>query len=1627
MKIFYSLITILSLFTYKINYAQADNCSAATPIGVTINCASPTSGTTIGASQNIAGCVGNADDDVWYQFVATSTSHQIIVVPSASMDPVVQLFSGVCSSLTTISCMDATFTGQNEVINATGLSIGSTYRIRVYHYGVGSGSGTFTICVTNPPPAPSNNNCAGATNLLINTSCVNTAATTIGATQSMTGCAGNADDDVWFSFTAVNTTATITVNPSSLMDPVLEVFSGTCGTLNSLQCEDIAFTNGNEIINLIGLTPGSTYFIRVYDYYGGGGYPFDICITGPAASAIPTNDEPCSAIALPAVTSDCNFLQFSTVGATASMGAPTPSSCVGGGAPQQGGFSAGSADIWFSVVAPANGQITITSQPNFGINDGVMALYSGTCGALTQIACSDDNNYPGTTNDFKPYISQTGLTPGATYYIRYWGFGTTSGNFGFCVSSPTNDFCSTALYICDLNGYSGSTSAAYTPDRPCNMRGNAEQNNPPTYTYTPGTNTGGIFGQAGPWGTGSSAFDVQINNNSWIRFTAANTTAILNVAIGDCWIGNYPSGGIQMQIFEAATSCCNFTPVSNFEESSTGFTITANNLIIGNDYFLMIDGFAGDICNYTITANSGILFPDIITLKPSICFGDTTTLYGPALSSSYLWMPGGETTQNITVMPSTTTTYTLTVEGVCGNKQTLTKTITVNPLPTILINNGNPVAVCNGSTATLTASGGSTYLWSTGNTANPINVTPASPTSYSVVGTDVNGCVGSDTVTVQLVTNPTANITANSTSICNGENITLQATGGGTYTWNDNSTLDSLVVNPTSNTNYSVIVDVGGCLDTANFPVTVNPLPTPTISGGTAVCVGDSITLTGNGGLAYNWNTGATTNVITVAPTTNPTPYTVIVTDVNGCVDSTTTAITVNALPTITISGNNTICNGGSTILTASGGNSYVWNNGSLLSSISVSPLADTSYIVTGTNINGCSDTSSIFVQVVANPTASISGINTICYGTSTTLTATGGGTYLWNNGSTSSSINVSPLNDSTYSVVIDLGGCKDSTTQFVTVNPLPIVDISGNDTICLGQSTTLVATGGGSYLWNTGSSANSIVETPANNTAYTVVVTDANSCVDSSTINVVVNSNPIALIAGSTIICQGNTTSLLASGGNTYNWNTGATTSLISVSPLVNTTYSVVVTNGNGCTDSTSVLVQVVPNPTASISGTDSICFGSATVLIGGGGGTYLWSSGASTSSISISPSTSTTYSVIVNVGGCVDTAYHTITVNTLPVITIAGNNIICNGESTTLLATGGGSYLWNNGIVLDSITVSPSSNTTYQVIVTNSSACVDSANYSVVVNPLPIITINGNTTICEGLSTNLTATGANNYVWSTNATTSTINVSPISSTSYSVIGTDNNGCSDSSQLMVTVLPQPTAAIIGTTTICFGESTILTASGGNTYFWNTTDTTASITVMPNDTSTYTVIVNNNGCLDSTNYTIAVTPLPLINAYNDTNIILGQSAPIFAQGDGPYNWLPQTGLSCFTCINPIATPNETTTYCVSTTENECINSSCVTVYVDQICGDLFVPNSFSPNGDGNNDCLKVYNNCLEKILFRVYSRWGELIFESNHIEGCWDGTNNGSNLNTGVYTFTVEATLINGEEVSLKGNVTLFK
>lgn len=1154
------LLFLASLFGATLGHAQSDGCTNATLINVTASCASPTAGSTLGATQTIAGCAGTADDDVWYQFVATSTAVQIVVTPDASFDPVVQLFSGGCATLVSLSCTDNGLTGGTETINYSGLTPGNTYRIRVYHYYAGAGSGNFTICVTNPPPAPSNDACANATPLNVNSTCTPTVGTTDGASESNVGCSGNADDDVWYSFVATNSFQHVTVNPIDNLDLVFQVYSGSCGSLSSINCQDATFTGQAEDADLVGLVPGQTYFIRVYDYYQGQTGDFEICVTG-TPTPTPTNDEPCNAIPITDVTSACEYAQFTTVGATTTATPGAPSSCIGGGGAAIGGYQAGTADVWFEITVPASGNLVITPQPNGpggSITDGVMVLYSGSCGSLSQIVCSDDNNYPGSGNDLLPFINETGLTPGSTVFLRYFGFGTSTGTFGLCFSTATNDDCANALYICDINGYKASTSEAFTPDRPDGLRGNNEDIN--GANLPDGTNSGGLFGQgdpwvpSAPWGSGSPNLDVVIDNNSWIKFTASNSTAILDVDVYDCFI----NAGIQMQIFEG-TACANWTPVSNYEESSTAFSITANNLTVGQEYYLMVDGFAGDICSYTITANSGVQFPDITPVAP-LCEGESVILEAPPGATSYEWQHDNTTNQTNNVTPATTQTYYCEVTGLCDYKQMLDVTVTVNPNPTVQITNGASTSICYGSNVDLTASGASTYVWSTTQSGATINVSPTSNTTYDVIGTDANGCQNTDQINVVINSLPT--LAANPTAVdascgaSDGELNGALPSGASPFSasWSNGSGVVGTNMNLTgvpAGSYFLTVTDANLCSDQFG-PFSISnpgapPAPTILVDDNTP-CLDGSVQLTATntmGGVTYNWSgpNGFTSgnSIVTISNITalQEGSYCVSST-ISGCTGpSTCEVIDVQPEPIITIAASNndsTICLGDDFILTASGAQTYTWSGPNSFSSninpvsVSNATMAEEGYyVVNGTDANGCVGQDSMLIDVLDLPTVGITADQAsavYCNSTIATLTGSGGATYDWtgpngytNQGTSVTIFNLTAASQGYYYITgTDNEGCSNNDSVYVTVITDVPVTMTPDTTVCPGEVIMLYGNGGQSYTWSGPLSFYSEVQNPLvtmdadfdQTGYYYLTVVDGNGCIgtDSSFVEVTNNED---------------------------------------------------------------------------------------------------------------------------------------------------------------------------------------------------------------------------------------------------------------------------------------------------------------------------------------------------------------------------------------------------------------------------------------------------------------------------------------------------------------------------------------
>ena len=353
---------------------------------------------------------------------------------------------------------------------------------------------------------------------------------------------------------------------------------------------------------------------------------------------------------------------------------------------------------------------------------------------------------------------------------------------------------------------------------------------------------------------------------------------------------------------------------------------------------------------------------------------------------------------------------------------------------------------------------------------------------------------------------------------------------------------------------------------------------------------------------------------------------------------ATSSTVTANA------GSDESICLGESVTLTASGGSSYSWSNGATTKSITVNPNTTTTYTVTVSE-GGNSDSDDVIITV-NSVTAGAGSNKTITEGDSITLTAAGGDSYIWSTGETTQNIVVSPTTTTTYTVTAKKGSCEDTDTVTITVNEATSSTVTANagsdESICLGESVTLTASGGTSYKWSTGQTAKSITVSPSSTQTYTVTVSEGSV---SDTDDVIVTVNDVTADAGSTItINEGESTTLTASGGDSYLWSTGAKSKSITVNPNKTTIYSVTVYKKN-CEDSDSVQVTVNQNivtnpPPASANAGDnvSICLGESVTLNATGGDSYVWSSGETNGTISVSPTRTTTYTLKATRGGTTD-----------------------------------------------------------------------------------------------------------------------------------------------------------------------------------------------------------------------------------------------------------------------------------------------------------------------------------------------------------------------------------------------------
>ncbi len=617
-------------------------------------------------------------------------------------------------------------------------------------------------------------------------------------------------------------------------------------------------------------------------------------------------------------------------------------------------------------------------------------------------------------------------------------------------------------------------------------------------------------------------------------------------------------------------------------------------------------------------------------------------------------------------------------------------------------------------------------------------------------------------------------------------------------------------------------------------------------------------------------------------------------------------------------------------------------------------------------------------------PTVTVAGNNTICAGQSTTLTASGASSYTWTPGgilTTTAALN--PASTTVYTVVGASGACTAQATETVYVMPSPTLDVTGNTTLCAGQTSTLFASGASTYTWN-GSTVNySLFVNTSVNTNYTLSGTDAMGCISTSVIPVLVNPNPTVFIAPNTaVICEGQSFNLNAFGANTYTWYPAATVNNpnspnVSVNPMVTTIYTVVGTVNN-CTSSAVRQVSVIPLPNLQVT---------------------------------------------------------------------VSKPEICQGSATTFNAVGAASYTWTPSLGLTNpnagfTQASPPTSMTYSVFASNG-MCGTGSVVSVMVIPNPVLNLVANPTrICLGEKANIFASGANNYVWSPTVDNFTLVsnnvaiVSPSVNTNYTITGVNSSGtvnCAMTQEILIEVVQPVLPPVSGSVSICKGESVRINVGAPGGVLWVPSEgldnpLSPNPVAKPEVTTVYTVFASAGGfCKTSSTVMVQVNPLPNVNAGEDKIFSFDEEMFLFATGSGTINWISGEAIACPDCPQTQINPKNSGCYVAQSVNSFGCRSRdevCVTVNKEF---SIYIPNSFTPNDDGKNDVFKIYGNGIIAAEMAVFDRWGEFMFFSNDKDKGWDGTFNGIECKQDVYIYKVVYTTMDNKKHTKTGHVTLMK
>ena len=862
---------------------------------------------------------------------------------------------------------------------------------------------------------------------------------------------------------------------------------------------------------------------------------------------------------------------------------------------------------------------------------------------------------------------------------------------------------------------------------------------------------------------------------------------------------------------------------------------------------------ATGLYSVTVTDTNGCTGNDarLVTLNPkpvvnlgpdqSLCT-TTTMLDAGNPSATFMWT-GGSTGQFLTVTTSGTYAVTVTDTGThCAAVDSVM--ISFHTPPTV--NLGPDTGICGGSLILDAGNAGGTFHWTDNSTSQTYNVTATG--LYSVTVTDTNGCTGNDARLVTLNPKPVVNLGPDQ-SLCTTSAMLDAGNPSATFMWTGGSTGQFLTVTTTGT--YAVTVTDTGthCAAADSVMISFHTPPTVNLGPDTGICGGSLILDAGNAGGTFHWTDNSTSQTYNVTATGL---YSVTVTDTNGCTGNDARLVTLNPKPVVNLGPDQSLCTTSAMLDAGNPSATFMWTAGSTGQFLTVTTTGTYAVTVTDTGTH-CAAADSVMISFHTPPTVNLGPDTGICGGSLILDAGNAGGTFHWTDNSTSQTYNVTATG--LYSVTVtDTNGCTGNDARLVTVSPQPNLGADITDSICQWSTVDLYTYYQGSGLALTYNTSTPGMAAPG---VYTVIGTSGAGCFDTAIITITTRQSPSLgpdLVDSVCIGASADLNTLIPNSGyTTYTWNTANTHN---AGPG---TYQLIVSSGNGCTDTAVVYVyNRIAQPIVDL-GPDTVqCGGTVTMDVEIGGGTYLWSD-SSTSFLYTATATGIYSVTVTNSNGCTASDSRLIVINPKPDLGPDITDSICPGSRANLY-----NYYINSGLTLTYGVLPPSSVDTghYTIIGTNSNGCKDTAIVTIVYRQKPFAGGAKTDSICPGYKYDLTTlypnTGFSSYSWNTS------NATAVDTGTYQLVVSNASGCFDTAIATITLRVKPNLGGNKTDSICIGyayDLRQLYPDNGTyvSYVWNVgNDSAVSV-------GTYRLVVTNaSGCMDTAYATIVYKMLPVV-------------------------------------------------------------------------------------------------------------------------------------------------------------------